>query len=192
MYDLLHEQWLNVRTSFYTVWAEGLDLEETAARIGVNPDDGAVVSLSEITGGIDEDPHWRDGAGVVLIGEADDDSWTVSFQVQGGDIAGGDLLARLSAGGGRALSIGWNINANHRLEYAVDGDVAVSVPLHEALPHFDEHAAGLSMPDVWNEDGDFPIEEMISTGFQLAQRITGVHLDRYWLRLAHTRFVLPY
>jgi uncharacterized protein DUF6461 len=176
-------------------WAETttdprLDALSIAVVQPIRPDPIAVLKPREALGSLTveqsldrsleiEDYAW--GSDMVQIDEID--SWTVLIEPNGWVTAFGDALSRLSEGG-RAANVLWNVNANMRFGWAVDGRL---------LRLFD--------PLLYDAEGALPEEAGLPFGhpgsprgaaLALMTRLTGVVIDPAWLLdRARPTFVVP-
>ncbi|GAA3129338.1 hypothetical protein GCM10010485_79640 [Streptosporangium carneum] len=190
LYDLLDEYDLdNEDFGFRAAWCEGLTTEEVARRLRADPDTAYTTTIDELTGEEGDSDFDEDA---VLIGPAG--TWTMILQLNGLDCTRYSALEALSAGGGRAVGIGWSANGDERLIYAEDGRVLVSMdftfpqdrrgPDRQAL---DPYMEGLVLA---YEDGADP-EDSIDAALTLIGRITGHPIDRDWLEAGHTFYEIP-
>ncbi|MEU4406661.1 DUF6461 domain-containing protein [Streptosporangium sp. NPDC023963] len=192
LYDLLDEYDLdNEDFGFRAAWCEGLTAEEAVRRLRADPDTAYASTIDELMHEEEEgDSDFDEGA--VLIGPAG--TWTMILQLNGLDCTRYSTLEALSAGGGRAVGIGWNANGDERLTYAEDGRVLVSMdftfpedrsgPDRQAL---DSYMEGLALG--YEEGAD--IEESINAALTLIGRLTGHPIDRDWIEASHTFYVIP-
>ncbi len=174
---------------FAAVWCEDIGVEETARRLGADLESAEECDLVSVADGLEI----TEGDGVILAGLAG--TWTLVIQVTGFDCVLDDALIRLSRDGGRALSLGWDINGNEEIGYAIDGDVVtrLSVTCPELRSGTDPAALDPLMEGLrFQLDEDDPVvEESVNSAFVLVGRITGREIDRAWLDAPHTRFVIP-
>lgn len=102
------------------------------------------------------------------------DGWTTLIEPFGWAGATPNVLARLSAGGGRAVNVYWNVNALMHVGWADDGRIVASFD-----PLLDDRSGG-GEP----EEADLPFgdpERALRAAFVLAERLTGVRIERAWL-----------
>ncbi|MFF4417363.1 DUF6461 domain-containing protein [Streptosporangium sp. NPDC001559] len=174
---------------FAAVWCEGIGVEETAKRLGADLESAEEHDLVSAT----DDIEIAEGYGVILAGLAG--TWTLVVQVVGFDCVLDDALIRLSRDGSRALSLGWDIDGNEEIGYAVNGDVVtrLSVTCPELRSGADPTALDPLMEGLkFQLDEDNPVvEESVNSAFALAGRVTGRKIDRAWLDAPHTRFLIP-
>ncbi|WP_062428595.1 hypothetical protein [Herbidospora daliensis] len=188
MYDVFESQWENFDDHFVMAWAEGLTIEETARRLGADPATATPCPLAELP------PFETEMLDVVtLIGEFG--GWTLTLQVLMGDANDAEKLAALSAGGGRAIGIGWINGDNHRVNVAADGEEVFSERFADALRPggpLAPHADGLSIPDRDEipDDEDYPEAAVISTVLTAVGRYVGRQVDEEWLTRPHVAYLV--
>jgi len=102
------------------------------------------------------------------------DGWATLIEPFGWAGATPDVLARLSAGGGRAVNVYWNVNALMHVGWADDGRIVASFdPLLDDRPDHREP-----------EEADLPFGDpnlALRAAFVLAERLTDVRIGRDWL-----------
>jgi hypothetical protein len=102
------------------------------------------------------------------------DGWTTLIEPFGWAGATPDVLARLSAGGGRAVNVYWNVNALMHVGWADDGRVVASFD-----PLLDDRPDGREP-----EEADLPFgdpDRALRAALVLVERLTGVRIERAWL-----------
>jgi hypothetical protein len=102
------------------------------------------------------------------------DGWTTLIEPFGWAGATPDVLARLSADGGRAVNVYWNVNALMHVGWADDGRNVASFD-----PLLDDRLDGREP-----EENDLPFgdpERALRAALVLAERLTGVRIERTWL-----------
>ncbi|GAA4931323.1 hypothetical protein HD597_005005 [Nonomuraea thailandensis] len=171
----------------HVAWCQGLSTAEVARRLRAEPGSAHERRVGDIGVGVrqaDED----DGA--VLIGPAG--TWSVIRQVQGWDCTRSATVAALSDHGGQALGIGWDVNGNEPLLYAVDGRVLVRMDFNwpDDRQGADPHALDPYLDGVEFGDPD-DVEENTNAALTLIGRVTGHPLDRARLDATHIGYVIP-
>jgi hypothetical protein len=110
-----------------------------------------------------------------LTVQVDDlDGWTALIEPFGWAGATPVVLARLSAGGGRAVNVYWNVNALMHVGWADDGRIVASFD-----PLLDDRLDGREP-----EEADLPFGNprgALQAAFVLVERLTGVRIERAWL-----------
>ena len=126
---------------------------------------------------------------VPIVVAGDCGGWTVLAEDNGWHGSGERVLARLSAGGGVAASVYWNVNRVTRIGYAVDGRWLASfdyVCTSWSGPRPDRLAAfldGLPLDDPERSD---------AAALAVLERISGVRIGAEWLTQPHqTSVVVP-
>jgi hypothetical protein len=163
-------------------WAQGRDQDGFIRAFGGDPAARGHLTLAEAAAEQVSAGHDRAPA-VLLVAPAGD--WVVGLEVNGFQGSRPEVLRAASAGG-RALSVYWNVNGANRVGYAVRGPRLVSFEAtrpQERLgrdPHaLDRELAGLPFGGQWR-----------AAALALAERVTGIRLDRAWLGGRYRRAVL--
>ncbi|TKK87589.1 hypothetical protein FDA94_17345 [Herbidospora galbida] len=188
LHELFMSQWENFDDHFVMVWAEGLTVKETARRLGADLDTATECALADL-------PPFETGLHdiVTLIGEFG--GWTLTLQVLMGDANRREKMAALSAGGGRAVGIGWINGDNHGVSVAADGERVFSESIGEALRSgglLARHADGLSIPHVDDipDDEDYPEAAVVTTVLTAIGRLVGRQVDEEWLTAPHVAYLI--
>jgi len=171
--------------------------QSLAAYDWVDADDPRLAALSlTLVRGAGEPPLERLGPirplpGLLTIGEAGDamltafdrsrlavqvdelGGWTILLEPFGWAGATPEVLARLSEGG-RAVNVFWNVNAVMHMGWADNGGIVESFD-----PLLDDRADHRTPAEADLPFGD--PERALRASFVLAERLTGVRIERDWL-----------
>lgn len=129
---------------------------------------------------------------VLAVGQFGD--WAVAVEPNGFQGTRPEVLRALTTDNGKAISIYWNENADNELVYVVDGKVVTALDMimypEEGATGTDPHAldpylAGLEFGPGTGHDAD-----PFTAGLAVAERITGVRLDRDWLSARHLQVII--
>ncbi|MEV0589399.1 DUF6461 domain-containing protein [Nonomuraea sp. NPDC050310] len=179
---------------FGIAWIRGIDVEQSAHRLGARLDHATSVTLADPLEGAELDPAWGDYSSVYLIGEANEGDWTICMEVQGWRLIEPETLSSLSRNGGQVLVLATHFSDITKLFWAEDGGPAKCVDLYEAHRLFPHLTDGLPLLHSTIEDvaWDERAPEILSEGFVLAGRVTGEEITEAWLRLHHERYIVAH
>ncbi|WP_043615279.1 DUF6461 domain-containing protein [Nonomuraea candida] len=195
LFDLLVSYEESVGDGFVAAWAEGLEVEEVARRIGAEASTATPCTFEDYAVGLEE--SHRDLDGVVLVRQVG--NWVQVLQPYMNQVWDGAVLRALSEGGGRALHVGWHAHIDARLRYAIGGRIVASMPLTmgDVPEELEPYAEGLRFgledptdPECVNPDDPITESESISSALVVAGRITGHELSDESLLSTHTRYVI--
>ncbi|MEV0589658.1 DUF6461 domain-containing protein [Nonomuraea sp. NPDC050310] len=195
-FDVLHDIDPHLTHHFGIGWIKGLDMEETARRLGADLSHSATVRLAEAYRDADNDPAWGPYSSIYLLGEAEEGEgeWTICMQVQGWRLIEDDTLARLSRDGGQVFALTFYNDHMPTFHHSENGAPPQSEDMFEAERFFPEHTKGLRLispvgADLENYD---EMSALISEGFVLAGRVTGEPITDAWLRMYHERYIVAH
>ncbi|MBO3749495.1 hypothetical protein J5X84_25745 [Streptosporangiaceae bacterium NEAU-GS5] len=166
-------------------WSHGKSPEEVAHLLGGDTATAAPRTVGQAIDDATALDDSDDGVSplVAVVGALGD--WVMAVEPYGGQGTRPVVLRALSAGGGRALSVKWNVNLDNQLAYAADGRLLARFDmLRKNDPsNVISDAARSHLHDLalWQE------AESIESGLAVAEGLSGHRLEKAWFRRRHIR-----